>query len=250
MNKIVFFENNTEGKICFFLLERFKYYYNSQYYCIEYDKECYEDSSNKLYYDKIDRMIKFCFSEHDYYYILDDNYYYLLDAYLLNTSKADSEKVINETKKYVCDIMIEDICKDITIKNREKLEELSKFSSREIVRFNNEDFTNFRKLFEVFAKKIAEKNNDLNTLEHNYKNNYVKYAYENGFEDYCIRGTVFSFENFSDDVDDYFMQNEVREKDIFYSRFTNILTEELEDMLKKKNIEYIFMEKYYEYEEF
>ena len=38
------------------------------------------------------------------------------------------------------------------------------------------------------------------------------------------------------------MQNEVRKKDIFYSRFTNILTEELEDMLKKKNIEYIFYE--------
>ena len=175
MNKIVFFENNTESKICFFLLERFKYYYNSPYYCIEYDKECYEDSSNKLYYDKIDRMIKFCSSEHNYY---------LFNVYLLNTSKADSEKVINETKKYVC--------KDITIEDREKLEELSKFSSREIVRFNNEDFTNFT--------------------------------------------------NFRKLVDDYFMQNEVRKKDIFYSRFTNILTEELEDMLKKKNIEYIFYE--------
>lgn len=171
MSKIVFFENNTESKICFFLLERFKYYYNSPYYCIEYDKECYEDSSNKLYYDKIDRMIKFCSPEHNYY---------LFNVYLLNTSKADSEKVINETKKYVC--------KDITIED----EELSKFSSREIVRFNSEDFTNFT--------------------------------------------------NFRKLVDDYFMQNEVRKKDIFYSRFTNILTEELEDMLKKKNIEYIFYE--------
>lgn len=230
MNKIIFLKNNTESKICFYFLKKHEGSQYNDYYCLRYNKYC---TDNKRYRQEITNMIS-DFGDCD-------NFYYRIceDIYLLNDSEVSNKEVIEQTEKYIHKYTIE-------FELGEE-EEFTKFSQRQIIKFKDKDFTKFKELCEIFAKKIAEKNGDLTTLEHDYKNNYVQYACDVNFEKYCINTHMPRFERFSDNINDYnindyFTLEEAKAKNLKCIKFSYILADEIENMLYRKGIKEMFTE--------
>lgn len=214
MNKIIFFENNIEPKICricLYLLRRFKYYEWGDYYCLRYNWDS-RIMGYKYYKIQIDGMLG---ESHSYSDKL--CYHTSKDIYLFNQSEVENKKVIKLTERY--------IHKDL-IKLNPKRQELSNFENREVVTFSNEDFNIFRKICEIFIKKILEKEKRFKEIEEFNKNKYqyISYALFQLLSEHLPEHILFEH------------QVQVIGRDFISTRFANALTDELKSLLDKKGV--------------